>query len=278
MWASIFVFFYPFYLHRGNHTMTSPTNKSGFFVPVFAGLIIAITSIYLIVSLVQSSFFVAEDKSSAEATAARIKPQGEVMVGSAPGSRTGEEIYNKVCFSCHAAGLLGSPVFGDKAAWAARIAKGFTVLTENATKGINQMPARGNKADLTDDEMARVVAYMANKAGADFKAVESDKPAIASESMAVAEVGMRSGEEIYNKTCVACHATGVLGAPIFGDKAAWANRLTKGLTVLTTNATKGINQMPPKGNQPDLSDEEMTQVVIYMANKAGANFSVADKK
>jgi cytochrome c5 len=69
-----------------------------------------------------------------------------------------------------------------------------------------------------------------------------------------------------------------LGAPIFGDKAAWANRLTKGLTVLTTNATKGINQMPPKGNQPDLSDEEMTQVVIYMANKAGANFSVADKK
>jgi cytochrome c5 len=50
------------------------------------------------------------------------------------------------------------------------------------------------------------------------------------------------------------------------------------LTVLTTNATKGINQMPPKGNQPDLSDEEMTQVVIYMANKAGANFSVADKK
>jgi hypothetical protein len=31
-------------------------------------------------------------------------------------------------------------------------------------------------------------------------------------------------------------------------------------------------------NQPDLSDEEMTQVVIYMANKAGANFSVADKK
>jgi cytochrome c5 len=258
--------------------MTSPTNKSGFFVPVFAGLIIAITSIYLIVSLVQSSFFVAEDKSSAEATAARIKPQGEVMVGSAPGSRTGEEIYNKVCFSCHAAGLLGSPVFGDKAAWAARIAKGFTVLTENATKGINQMPARGNKADLTDDEMARVVAYMANKAGADFKAVESDKPAIASETLAAAEPGMRTGEEIYNKTCVACHATGVLGSPIFGDKAAWASRLTKGLTVLTTNATKGINQMPPKGNQPDLSDEEMTQVVIYMANKAGANFSATEKK
>ncbi|MBY0345925.1 MAG: c-type cytochrome [Neisseriaceae bacterium] len=258
--------------------MTSPTKKSGFFVSVFAGLIIGMTSIYLIVSLVNSSFFVAEDKSSTEATAARIKPQGEVMVGSAPGSRTGEEIYNKVCFSCHAAGLLGSPVFSDKAAWAARIAKGFSVLTQNATKGINQMPARGNKADLTDEEMARVVAYMANKAGANFKVIESDKPVIASESLAAVGAGMRTGEEIYNKTCVACHATGVLGSPVFGDKAAWAARLTKGLTVLTANATKGINQMPPKGNQPDLSDEEMKRVVVYMANKAGANFSISEKK
>lgn len=252
--------------------MTSPTNKSGFFVPVFAGLIIAITSIYLIVSLVQSSFFVAEDKSSAEATAARIKPLGEVMIGSAPGSRTGEEIYSKVCLSCHAAGLLGSPVLGDKAAWSTRIAKGFSGLTESAIKGINQMPARGGKSDLTDDEMARVVAYMANQAGADWKPVDTIQTTLASDSVATLDVRVLTGEAIYNKTCVACHATGVSGAPILGDKAAWATRLTKGLTVLTANSTNGINQMPAKGNQPDLTEEEMTLVVIYMANMAGANF------
>ena len=38
------------------------------------------------------------------------------------------------------------------------------------------MPARGGNADLTDNEMAKAVAYMANQAGADFKAPEAAAP------------------------------------------------------------------------------------------------------
>jgi cytochrome c5 len=87
-----------------------------------------------------------------------------------PGKRTGEEIAAKVCNSCHGTGALGSPMTGDNAAWAPRIAKGFDALIGTATSGINNMPPKGGAADLTDKELARAVAYLANQSGASFEA------------------------------------------------------------------------------------------------------------
>jgi len=86
-----------------------------------------------------------------------------------PGKRTGEEIY-KVCSGCHASGSLGAPKTGDKAAWAPRIAMGFDALVKSATAGKNSMPPKGGVADLTDKEVARAVAYIANQGGASFTA------------------------------------------------------------------------------------------------------------
>ncbi len=85
-----------------------------------------------------------------------------------PGKRTGEEIYNAICKSCHATGTLGSPKTGDKEAWAPRLAEGFEHLVQTAINGIGQMPPRGGGSDLTDVEVARAVAYLANQAGAGF--------------------------------------------------------------------------------------------------------------
>lgn len=85
-----------------------------------------------------------------------------------PGKRTGEQIYQSICKSCHESGTLGSPKAGDQAAWAPRIAKGFEALIKSATNGIGQMPPKGGGADLTDKEVARAVAYLANQAGANF--------------------------------------------------------------------------------------------------------------
>ena len=72
------------------------------------------------------------------------------------------------CGGCHGAGALGSPKLGDAAAWGARLAQGYDTLTEHAIKGLRQMPPRGGGADLTDVEVKRAVAYMANAAGAKF--------------------------------------------------------------------------------------------------------------
>ncbi len=82
--------------------------------------------------------------------------------------KSGEEVVKAVCSMCHAAGLMGAPKIGDKAQWAPRIAQGHDTLVSHAIKGIRMMPAKGGNADLTDDEVAGAVKYMANEAGAGF--------------------------------------------------------------------------------------------------------------
>ncbi|ATE62172.1 c-type cytochrome [Thauera sinica] len=106
-----------------------------------------------------------------EKTAELIQPVARVELKVqkiAPGSRTGEQIVKSVCSGCHDAGSLGAPKTGDAGAWGPRIALGFDALTKSAIAGKNQMPPRGGLGDLTDTEVARAVAYLANKAGSSF--------------------------------------------------------------------------------------------------------------
>lgn len=106
-----------------------------------------------------------------EVTAQLIAPVAKVELKAqtvAPGSRTGEQIVTNVCAGCHASGALNSPKIGDAAAWGPRIAQGFEALTKSAIAGKNGMPPKGGGGDLTDKEVARAVAYIANKSGAKF--------------------------------------------------------------------------------------------------------------
>ncbi len=80
----------------------------------------------------------------------------------------------------------------------------------------------------------------------------------------------RSGEEIYNTYCLACHLTGVGGAPLLGDTVAWAERIAKGMDALYST---GINGMPgttmmAKGGCMDCSDEEVMAAVDYMTENS----------
>jgi cytochrome c5 len=76
----------------------------------------------------------------------------------------GEEVYNMACVACHGAGVAGAPKFGDKGAWAARIAKGAATLNEHAIKGFQGqagfMPAKGGRTDLSDKSIINAVDYM----------------------------------------------------------------------------------------------------------------------
>ncbi|MCP4008810.1 MAG: cytochrome c5 family protein [Proteobacteria bacterium] len=68
-------------------------------------------------------------------------------------------LYQASCFACHGTGAAGSPVLGDKEAWAPRIAQSEATLLEHAINGFNAMPPRGASM-LKDDELKAVVAYM----------------------------------------------------------------------------------------------------------------------
>lgn len=72
--------------------------------------------------------------------------------------------------------------------------------------------------------------------------------------------------EKYNRSCAACHAVGVAGAPKTHDVAAWEARLAKGMDALLSSVKNGLNAMPPTGLCADCSDDEYKELINYMAS------------
>ncbi|MCX7184797.1 MAG: c-type cytochrome [Nitrosospira sp.] len=87
----------------------------------------------------------------------------------AQGIKSGEQVYTQACFACHAMGVQNAPKFGDKAAWHPLLKEGQHVVTAHGWVGQRGMPARGGRADLSLEEFARAVAYMARAAGGNWK-------------------------------------------------------------------------------------------------------------
>ncbi|AGH82464.1 cytochrome c, class I [Psychromonas sp. CNPT3] len=112
-------------------------------------------------------------KTAQEAIGDRISPIGSAYLDGEIGThnvatiaakpaepRSGEQVYNSYCVACHATGVAGAPVKGNKAAWEPRLAQGMDKLLEHAIKGFNAMPARGTCMDCSDDEMADTVKFL----------------------------------------------------------------------------------------------------------------------
>jgi len=152
---------------------TSPIMILAAAVGVFAAPVIAIILIVQLVMSIQAGHVDKDDPRMAEAAVKeRIKSFGEVKAidPSAPRvEKTGEVVYTEGCSSCHGSGALGAPKMGNKGDWGKRNAQGFDTLTKNAINGIRTMPPRGGNPDLSDIEMSRAVAHMANAGGASFK-------------------------------------------------------------------------------------------------------------
>lgn len=84
------------------------------------------------------------------------------------------------------------------------------------------------------------------------------------EAAAAAASGPRSGADIYNASCVACHGPGVLGAPKLQDAADWGPRMEKGFDTVWQNALNGIGGMPPMGTCGNCSDDDIKAAIEYM--------------
>ena len=107
-------------------------------------------------------------------------------------------------------------------------------------------------------------------AAASQQQAQPASPAATAGTMAAND--MAQGEKVYNQTCKACHETGVAGAPKFGDKAAWADRIAQGMDTLEKNSINGFTgktgTMPPKGGNAALSDDEVKAAVEYMVSNS----------
>ena len=77
-----------------------------------------------------------------------------------------------------------------------------------------------------------------------------------------------SAEQAYQQNCQVCHASGMAGAPKFGDAAAWATRMEKGMDAVVANAINGLNAMPPRGMCMTCSDDNIAALVEYISGHA----------
>ena len=126
--------------------------------------------------------------------------------------------------------------------------------------------------------LAYLVVGSSERAGKDRTSLEPNAVAarikpVAEVVIAGAEAGnakaARSGEQIVQQYCAACHTTGAAGAPKIGDKAAWAKHLGVGLDHLLKIAISGKGSMPPRGGAADLPDYELARAIVHMANQSG---------
>lgn len=131
------------------------------------------------------------------------------------------------------------------------------------------LAACGQKPAATETASAPV-AVVSTPAAAPAPAAASPAPAAPSAAAPVlaSAADLAKGEKIYGATCLACHGAGVMGAPKFGDKAAWGPRIAKGAEALHTSAVNGVKMMPPKGGNMMLKDDEVKAAVDYMVSKA----------
>jgi len=154
-------------------------SKSGQF---FIGSIVIFLVIFgLILALLNSmndlgKHATTPEKMDEASIAERIKPIAEVNIGEPPAvqapapeeapseSDAVATLVSQVCAACHGAGLMGSPKIGNAKDWAPRIDKGIDTLYNHAINGFNAMPAKGGRADLSDDQIKAAVDYMVAQA------------------------------------------------------------------------------------------------------------------
>ena len=285
--------------HEEAHT--GPIKKpKQLLLAVFFSFVVPVFIIIGLVKFVTSSETTGPGAANAEMSkAVRLQKVGSVEIRDANRPlRGGEEVYKSQCSACHATGAAGAPKFQDAAAWGPRIKQGLETLVHSALAGKGAMAAQGG-GEFNDTEIARGVVYMANAAGAKFDEPQrpaassadagstapaaaapatAGAPAAAPAEPATAAVAAApaaapsvnaavNGKALYDKACFVCHAAGVAGAPKFGDKAAWAPFIAKGMDDMVQKATQGVGAMPPKGGST-ASDADFKAAIQYMVDAA----------
>ena len=148
------------------------------FIAVLVGLIGLTIAILVVANFLYGGDTSAMDEREQKLVAERIRPVGELYVGSVPAAEVesapteattttvasadlnGEAVYQQVCAACHTAGVLNAPKPGDTAAWEPRLAKGIDVMYANAINGVGAMPAKGGRVDMSDDAIKAAVDYL----------------------------------------------------------------------------------------------------------------------
>ena len=127
--------------------------------------------------------------------------------------------------------------------------------------------AVGQSSDVPSEQVVRLIAERVKPVAQVAIAGKANAGGTESAGQAAAAAPGEPGQATYQSACFTCHGAGIAGAPKFGDAAAWAPRLAKGVETLHQHSLQGFNAMPPKGGFVNLSDDEVKQAVDYMVKQ-----------
>jgi cytochrome c5 len=146
---------------------------------------------------------------------------------------------------------------------------GVAIVVGALVLGINALVGSALKGDVTEDMSDAAIAERIKPvAQLNTGAPIVPETAAATAAPVAAAGGARSGKDIYQSTCFACHGTGAAGAPMFGNAEAWAPRISQGIDTLLNHAINGLRAMPPRGTCGSCSDDDLKAAIEYMVENS----------
>lgn len=96
-----------------------------------------------------------------------LAADGEVQfpTGNALDTDKGKAIYDSACAECHATGKSKAPKLSRKKDWNHAKFKSYSLMEKHARKGFLNMPSKGGRPILSDQDVANAVLYMEQNIG-----------------------------------------------------------------------------------------------------------------
>ncbi len=217
----------------------------------------------------------------------------------------GRDLFATVCFACH--GLDGKGVEGlgknlvesDFVANRSDDQMRHFLFTGRPDARPIGMPPKGGRDDLTEADLGHIVAYVRGlqdpRRMPELPAMVVAPPSEEQKAAALSAAGgdaelagyIANGDKLFHSTCIACHGKGGVGVQGNG-KALVKNSFVQsleddGLLAFVKQGrspsdpknTTGI-QMPPKGGNPALSDDDLLDIIAYLRTLQGDKPTAAD--
>lgn len=211
----------------------------------------------------------------------------------------GRDLFAGACVACHGADARGVQGLGKNLLESNFVAtqddeqlKQFLITGRPNARPVG-MPPKAGRDDLTDEDLRHLVVYMRGlqdpRRMPELPAMVTDAPPTAAQQdAALAAAGgdkelagyIASGDKLFHSSCIACHGKGGVG--IAGNGKALANNefirsldddsllafIKQGRSPSDPKNTTGI-QMPPKGGNPAMSDDDILDVIAYLRTLQG---------
>lgn len=181
---------------------------------------------------------------------------------SRPSLRRGRQVYLSACIACHQNGEMSAPIIGNGESWAKRLkSSGLNNLYNNVIYGYNSMPIKGACVTCSNNDIISAVDYILDKSLS-----RSDKLFLKKNTPTKTP---KTGKEIYEKHCSACHTNGESGAPIIGDKKAWDEITKQNFDILIKNTiTSDKHHKNGNGNCDKCTTGEISEAIKYILTES----------